>query len=444
MKLSFYDFSAGIVLQSYLPDSFLVQQELTNLGHETGTLGGAPIKIRLVKGANLSMEKVEASLQGGSSSATFTKVTNRCKFQTDGHSMDANPGISSSRSLGIGSHNLFDIAYAMLLRAEAKAEKYVCFSKCLKECQDHNQTRCPSSFPAICSYTVLLPQMTTSSIALAYLIRRLDENTAPENFLRHAFDLQPGTQEWQTQADLFSHACYAIPTIDCAPRRQQNRFKKPLQPDFDALSFNNEPDTDCDLKWAESLVWEWSTKHFETIPLVLGTHTIPSGVELQGGKDPSYPNKEIYRYALAGEEQLEVALQVAKEGFKDWSDMALRERLLTLDACAHHLRLHRADLIGAMIADTGKTMAEADAEVSEAIDFACYYRQNVAELHSMEDIQWKPKGPILVAPPWNFPCSIPAGGILAALAAGNSVIFNLRQRLFLSDGNLSIFFGKLA
>ena len=90
---------------------------------------------------------------------------------------------------------------------------------------------------------------------------------------------------------------------------------------------------------------------------------------------------------------------------------------------AHALRKSRADLIGAMVADTGKIISEADVEVSEAIDFAEYYRRNAVEVHALHDIEWQAKGVILVAPPWNFPCSIPAGGILAALAAGNSVIF---------------------
>ncbi len=90
---------------------------------------------------------------------------------------------------------------------------------------------------------------------------------------------------------------------------------------------------------------------------------------------------------------------------------------------AKELRSNRQELIGAMVADTGKTVSEADVEVSEAIDFANYYRHNLEEWHHLPDIQWKSKGTILVAPPWNFPCSIAAGGIIAALATGNCVIF---------------------
>ena len=87
------------------------------------------------------------------------------------------------------------------------------------------------------------------------------------------------------------------------------------------------------------------------------------------------------------------------------------------------MRARRGELIGVMMLEAGKTIPESDPEVSEAIDFAEYYRKQMAKMAAMKDIKWKPKGTILVASPWNFPCSIPAGGILAALMTGNCVLF---------------------
>jgi RHH-type proline utilization regulon transcriptional repressor/proline dehydrogenase/delta 1-pyrroline-5-carboxylate dehydrogenase len=141
------------------------------------------------------------------------------------------------------------------------------------------------------------------------------------------------------------------------------------------------------------------------------------------GKDPSNPNQTLYHYALAGDLELEKVLQESQKGAIAWAKRPLKERLLILHEVAHALRCGRGMLVGAMVADTGKTAFEADVEISEAIDFVEYYRRNVEELHQMRDIEWSPKGPILVASPWNFPCSIPVGGIAAALAGGNSVIF---------------------
>ena len=68
-------------------------------------------------------------------------------------------------------------------------------------------------------------------------------------------------------------------------------------------------------------------------------------------------------------------------------------------------------------------MAEADPEVSEAIDFARYYAARARRRStSCADCRLEPLGVVVVTPPWNFPLAIPAGGVLAALAAGNAVI----------------------
>ena len=76
-----------------------------------------------------------------------------------------------------------------------------------------------------------------------------------------------------------------------------------------------------------------------------------------------------------------------------------------------------------MIGDAGKTVQEADVEISEAIDFAEYYLRSMRQFAAHPDIKWTPKGTILVASPWNFPKAIPAGGIFAALITGNCVLF---------------------
>jgi len=81
----------------------------------------------------------------------------------------------------------------------------------------------------------------------------------------------------------------------------------------------------------------------------------------------------------------------------------------------------RGRTIAAMAFDAGKVVSEGDAEVSEAIDFARWYAAGTAAL-DRQDVSAAPMGTVVVAPPWNFPYAIPAGGVLAALAAGNAVI----------------------
>ena len=82
----------------------------------------------------------------------------------------------------------------------------------------------------------------------------------------------------------------------------------------------------------------------------------------------------------------------------------------------------RARTVGIMSSDAGKTLLQGDAEVSEAIDFANYYAVSARTMAATPGITWHARGLVVIAPPWNFPYAIPAGGVLAALAAGNAVI----------------------
>ena len=82
----------------------------------------------------------------------------------------------------------------------------------------------------------------------------------------------------------------------------------------------------------------------------------------------------------------------------------------------------RGDLVAAMVHEGHKTVAEADPEVSEAIDFARWYGDRALDLGGTELARFEPFGVVLVVPPWNFPVAIPSGGTFAALAAGNAVI----------------------
>lgn len=419
----FFNFSAGIVLQSYLPDAFCIQKELTAWAARRVASGGAPIKIRIVKGANLAMEQVESSLKGWPQAPYLTKaeVDANYKRMVD---FGCEPEHARAVNLGIASHNLFDIAYGLILRAEKKVDKYVCFEM-LEGMADHLRRVVQNLSGDMLLYCPAAIREEFQN-AVAYLVRRLDENTAPENFLRHAFDIFPGNKDWQAQVALFAQACANVDKVSSLPARRQNRWHEP-----ESLSltnpFENEADTDWSLpqnqKWAEMILREWSSKVFGDIPLSIGMKEIDTGVEMTEGYDPSFPNKVLYRYALGGMNELELALVTAEKGFTKWSARPMTDRVKLLGEAAKRLRRQRGKLMGAMTTDTGKTLAEGDVEVSEAIDFIEYYCRQIQELHSMEDIEWRAKGPILVAPPWNFPCSIPIGGISAALVAGNSVIF---------------------
>ncbi|EFB42249.1 MULTISPECIES: bifunctional proline dehydrogenase/L-glutamate gamma-semialdehyde dehydrogenase [Parachlamydia] len=421
----FLKYKAGIVLQSYIPDSFLLQQELTVWALRRTANGGAPIKIRIVKGANLAAEKVDASMHG------WPLATYQTKLETDGNfkrmlTYAAQPEHAKSVHIGIGSHNLFDICYAIVLTAEKDIWPYMQFEmlegmgaplpRVVKELTNDLLLYCP------------VADKEHFQNAVAYLIRRLDENTSSENFLRYLFSMIPGTKHWQAQANLFSYACHTMQNVSINPKRNQNRFFPPQDPPL-ISPFLNEADTDWSLptnsKWAENIAKDWKNFSFEPVPLMIAGEMIhTNNPDLTAhGIAPSNPNKPLFTYSLANSLQVNQAIEAALKAYPKWRETSFQDRSLLLAKVAQAFRTNRGKLIGVMIAETGKTMAEADGEISEAIDFIEYYRRNAEKFGLFQDISWSPKGIVVVIPPWNFPCSIPTGGIVAALVTGNCVLF---------------------
>src|SRR5207244_3695668 len=105
-----------------------------------------------------------------------------------------------------------------------------------------------------------------------------------------------------------------------------------------------------------------------------------------------------------------------------WSACTATERASVIDAVGHVVGDRRGEAVSVMADEAGKTAAEADPEVSEAIDFAHYYAREAVRLADVHGASSRPLGVVAVVPPWNFPFAIPMGGVLAALAAGNAVI----------------------
>jgi RHH-type proline utilization regulon transcriptional repressor/proline dehydrogenase/delta 1-pyrroline-5-carboxylate dehydrogenase len=418
----FHDYSAGIVLQAYLPDSHNIQKKLTEWAKMRIREKKAPIKIRIVKGANLAMEQFEASVRGWPQAPYQNK-----------HEVDANykrmvsygciPENARAVRLGVASHNLFDIAFAMLLRLENEVEPYVGFEM-LEGMADHIRRVVQRLTGDILLYCPVATKQEFQH-AIAYLIRRLDENTGPENFLRHAFNLKPGSDAWESQMALFLQSCDEIETASVKPRRTQNRMIHPVAPDPKA-SFDNDPDTDFSLpqnrKWGAEIAHHWRQLRPQSIPLVIGGKEHHDNEEGKG-YSPSEPHQVLYTYAKATKKHLAQALDAADRAFSSWSRTSVEHRSQILARIAQIMRERRGELIGAMMLDAGKTILESDPEVSEAIDFAEYYRRHMEKMASYKTVRWESKGTILVTPPWNFPCSIPAGGLLAALVTGNCVLF---------------------
>lgn len=412
---------AGIVLQSYLPDSYPVLQSLTKWAMERVEKGGMPIKIRIVKGANLAMEAVESSIRGWEQAPFEGKSQSDANFKRM-LEFSTQPEHAKGVHIGVGSHNLFDIAYVLLLRSERGTENEITFE--MLEGMAEPMRRVIHKLSG--QMLLYCPEAKEKDFqnAVSYLIRRLDENSGPENFLRHFYQIRPENWAWNDEVERFQNSIQLIDSLSSSRRRKQNRETSPLKHQ-DEEPFKNEPDTDFSLRenreWAEKIFKEWEEKKFPNIPLVIAGEDLEG--KLKPGIDPSRPHTPLYHYTLAEKEHIDRALTCAKEQGKRWGKMPFEERSLLLGRAAQAFRERQKELIGAMIADGGKSIWEADPEVSEAVDFIEYYRKNWEKILSLSDLQWEPKGSVLVAPPWNFPCSIPAGGIAAALTAGNCVLF---------------------
>ncbi|MBU3917838.1 aldehyde dehydrogenase family protein, partial [bacterium] len=220
-----------------------------------------------------------------------------------------------------------------------------------------------------------------------------------------------------------------------SPNRIQNRLTESFSEETGSFynnEFVNEPDTDWsqagNREWAHGIRDKWMKKPGDKpveIPLVIGGKEILDGRDITESFDPSqYPEKVIVsRFRLGNADDVEKAVIVAKSDPDGWRSMDHRQRHEILSRVARELRKGRGDLIGAATANTGKIFTEADVEVSEAIDFTEYYPLTVKRFLDIETIEGKGRGVGLVISPWNFPIAIPCGGIVAALAAGNTVIF---------------------
>lgn len=420
---------AGIALQSYIPDSFRTLQALQAWARQRVAGGGGRITIRLVKGANMESERAEASMRGWPQAPYRTKLETDANYKRMVHALLA-PENLAAMDVGIASHNLFDLAYGVVLAQERGALDRVQFE--MLEGMANAQRR--ALFGLSRNLLLYAPACKKENFinAIGYLIRRLDENTGPENFLRHAFKIQVDSPEWRRLEQGFLAAFDAVATTSDAPRRTQDRNQPP--PPTAALARGwqhlvSEPDTDFALpqngEWGQGIIARWQSRcgaNATQIPLVIAGEELLEGRPVRDCLDPSRPGVVVGRYRQATEADVARAVECAAADPDGWRTMPVEQRFELLGRVAQELRVARGDLMGAAMADGGKTLMESDPEVSEAIDFLEFYRDTARWWQSLPTLRARPKGVVVVVPPWNFPIAIPCGGVAAALAAGNTVI----------------------
>ncbi|WOQ69929.1 bifunctional proline dehydrogenase/L-glutamate gamma-semialdehyde dehydrogenase [Microbacterium limosum] len=476
---------AGIVLQAYLPDALPALDELTAWARRRVDDGAARIKVRLVKGANLAMERVDALVHGWSLATYDAKVDTDANYL---RCLDAalRPERTRAVRLGVAGHNLFDIAHAWLLAGERGVRGDVDVEMLLGMAQGQVEAVSREVGPVLLYVPVVRPD--EFDVAIAYLVRRLEENASSENFLSAAFDLAGDPVLWRRERDRFLASVARAHTADLAtgPNRRQVRAASPGAADAaaegpsspaDTPAIRRAPAPDAEpeagmtqavlgiaqgaaagtLGETAALAQPGEPFFFGGTPLVETAVYAPrerGGAARAGAaagmpgfanapdSDPALPaNREWAREVFeripastAGErtigaarvgdvDALEAMVARVRGAAEGWGSLPAAERAAVLERAAAVLEGRRGLLIEVAASETGKVFAEADAEVSEAVDFARYYAGAARELDSVSGAIFVPSRVSVVAPPWNFPLAIPAGGVLAALAAGSGVVF---------------------
>ncbi|WP_328477366.1 bifunctional proline dehydrogenase/L-glutamate gamma-semialdehyde dehydrogenase [Actinoplanes sp. NBC_00393] len=378
---------AGIVLQAYLPDALSAMMRLQEWSAARRARGGAGIKVRLVKGANLPMERVEAELHGwpvatcDSKQATDTNYKRVLNYAL-------HPDRIRNLRLGVAGHNLFDVAYAWILAGERGVRDGIEFEMLLGMAEGQAEA-VRREVGGLLLYTpVVRPEQ--FDVAIAYLIRRLEEGASTDNFMSAVFELHTSAELFEREKQRFLASLADLDDEVPAPKRVADRHA--AVPRSEPGLFVNSPDTDSAV----------AANRDRVRAILARVEESTLGLDLP---------------RITDREHLDEALE--KAAAASWGGA---DRRAVLHRVGVALEQHRDMFLEVMAAEAGKTVDQADPEISEAIDFAHYYAELAAELEQTDGATPVPARLTLVTPPWNFPVAIPAGSVLAALAAGSSVV----------------------
>ena len=407
-----HDLEMGIVLQAYLPDALGALEEITAMAGRRVARGGARIKIRLVKGANLAMERVEARLHGWEQAPYPTKADVDASYV---RLVDRalRPASTAHVRVGVASHNLFDVALAHLV-AQDRGVGEALDIEMLQGMAPAQARAVRDVVGRVLLYTPVVAHA-DFDVAIAYLIRRLEENAAEENFLHALFASGGGAVSaagtggpatgLAAQRAAFVQSLLDAQTVSVTPRRRPRDETDPADAagETAGAGFVNATDTDpaveASRRWAADLL----TREVTPPPAVV----------------------------ISTVDDVDAAVARATAVADGWATSSPALRAEMLRRAAVHLERARGDLVATMVAEAGKTVAEADPEVSEAVDFARYYAEQAELLTdgAVPGARFRPHGLTVVTPPWNFPVAIPVGSVLAALAAGSPVLVKPAHRV---------------
>ncbi|MDQ1362716.1 MAG: RHH-type transcriptional regulator, proline utilization regulon repressor / proline dehydrogenase [Pseudomonadota bacterium] len=391
---------AGIALQAYLRDTVDDLQTLINWAKNRGT----PVTVRLVRGAYWDYETVIAKQNGWPCPVWQHKDETDIHYEKCLQILFENyPHIETA----VAGHNPRSLACAMAMAEQYKISPDRFEFQMLHGMADHlKQTIVKMGY----RLRVYVPYGDTLP-GMAYLVRRLLENSSGQNLLTTGFSANGFAPDFSAPKLPEVHS-----TLDATKKFRNHP----------ALRFTAQNERD-DFHEAIRQV----RKHLgEGYPLIINNRHV-AGDDMIESRNPAQPDEIIGIVAEASPVQADVALEAALDAFPAWSNRCARSRADLLRRIAQNLHRRRMEFAAWQILEAGKNWREADGDVCEAIDFLNYYADqaeklsapHINELHGEHNQYYhRGRGVSLVIPPWNFPLAILTGMLAANLAAGNTVI----------------------
>lgn len=418
-KEEFKSLRAGIVIQAYLPDSFNEICKLQKWALDHVEKGGSPVKVRIVKGANMEMELTEASMKDWPLATYNTKLDTDANYKRILLQLLDSDKVQAL-NVGVASHNIFDLAFALKVVQDQGIASYVDFEM-LEGVAQGTVMEIVNKGMNVLLYTPIVKTENYNN-AIAYLVRRLDEGTQKGNFLREGFNLDINSDKWETLQQHFLDSLGKMDVVKITPNRTQNRATQTVKLQ---KKFKNVPDTDwtqeANRHWMETVKKRWQNPTDvlgEYVPVVTD---FPS-TQRKRVTQENWKGKIAWQYELATEADYKTFI----ESDSEWYDLPTSKKVKLIREAAVIMEQRRGDLIAVAIEELGKTATEVDVEVSEAIDFANFYSKSLNDIEK-EGVAFECSGVNLVLSPWNFPIAIPIGGVLASLCAGKKVILKPSQ-----------------
>jgi RHH-type proline utilization regulon transcriptional repressor/proline dehydrogenase/delta 1-pyrroline-5-carboxylate dehydrogenase len=410
----------GIALQTYLRDTAGDVEDLARWVERRGV----PVWVRLVKGAYWDYETVVAAQQGWPV-PVFT-----AKWETDATYEQLTRFLMRNRALlvpALGSHNIRSLAHALAVAdtlglpvGSYELQMLYGMAEPIKDVMVALGQRVRVYTP----YGQLLPGM-------AYLVRRLLENTANESFLRASF-----TEHVPEEQLLMNPLQKRMK--DEGGRMKEDSQRPDGEPGSSFIlhpsSFRNEPLTDfsrADARQAMHRALEEVAGQLGRVypPVIAGA---PAATEATiDSLNPSHTRQIVGRCGRASTAQAAQAVAAARAALHGWRDTAAKDRADYLFRAADVMRRRRFELAAWEVYECGKQWREADADVAEAIDYCDYYAHEMLRLAKPQrrdvpgeenEYFYEPRGVVVVIAPWNFPLAILCGMTSAALVTGNPAI----------------------